>query len=97
VFQKLTDICITTTYFPKGCHDLTCTGADRHKETDSELAPPKGSSSIKSYGSNNSLNSGSSGQGSMIGSGGNKEAPDTPEQFEVLKHQKEVWETGITL
>ncbi|PNF27849.1 hypothetical protein B7P43_G09188, partial [Cryptotermes secundus] len=75
----------------------TTLGADRHKETDSELAPSKGSSSIKSYGSNNSLNSGSSGQGSMVGSSGNREVPDTPEQFEVLKHQKEVWETGITL
>jgi brefeldin A-inhibited guanine nucleotide-exchange protein len=61
------------------------------------LAPPKVNSSIKSYGSNNSLNSGSSGHGSVVGSGGNREAPDTPEQFEVLKHQKEVWEAGITL
>jgi brefeldin A-inhibited guanine nucleotide-exchange protein len=76
---------------------LTYAGADRRKETDGELAPPKGSSSIKSYGSNNSLNSGSSGQGSVVGSGGNREVPDTPQQFEVLKHQKEVRETGITL
>jgi brefeldin A-inhibited guanine nucleotide-exchange protein len=76
---------------------LADTGADRHKETDSELALSKGGSSIKSYGSNNSLNSGSSGQGSMVGSGGNREVLDSPEQFEVLKHQKEVWETGITL
>ncbi|KAJ9580271.1 hypothetical protein L9F63_004084, partial [Diploptera punctata] len=75
----------------------TTLGADRHKETDNELAPPKGGSSIKSYGSNNSLNSGSSGQGSVVGTGGNREAPDNPEQFEVLKQQKEVWETGITL
>jgi len=61
------------------------------------LAPSRGSNSIKSYGSNNSLNSGSSGQGNVVGSGNNREAPNTPEQFEVLKHQKEVWETGITL
>jgi brefeldin A-inhibited guanine nucleotide-exchange protein len=33
----------------------------------------------------------------MVGSSGNREVPDTPEQFEVLKHQKEVWEMGITL
>jgi len=75
----------------------TTLGADRHKDTESELAPSRGSNSIKSYGSNNSLNSGSSGQGSVVGSGNNREAPNTPEQFEVLKHQKEVWETGITL
>ncbi|XP_050430571.1 brefeldin A-inhibited guanine nucleotide-exchange protein 1 isoform X2 [Adelges cooleyi] len=28
-------------------------------------------------------------------SSGNKEAPDMPQQLQVLKHQKEVWETGI--
>ncbi|XP_050545726.1 brefeldin A-inhibited guanine nucleotide-exchange protein 2 isoform X2 [Daktulosphaira vitifoliae] len=28
-------------------------------------------------------------------SSGNKETPDMPEQLQVLKHQKEVWETGI--
>lgn len=27
----------------------------------------------------------------------NKEIPDTPQQFEVLKHQKEIWETGIEM
>ncbi|GLH01180.1 Protein MON2 homolog [Gryllus bimaculatus] len=61
----------------------------QNKETDSEPGSAK-ESAIKSYGSSNSLNSGSSGQG-------NRELPDTPEQFEVLKHQKEIWETGITL
>ncbi|RZF39341.1 hypothetical protein LSTR_LSTR000862 [Laodelphax striatellus] len=56
-----------------------------------ELAPPSAlrereRESLHSYGSATSLNSGSS---------GNKEAPDTPQQLQVLKHQKEVWETGI--
>ncbi|CAH0389951.1 unnamed protein product [Bemisia tabaci] len=44
--------------------------------------------SLHSYGSNTSLNSISS---------GNKEAPDTPQQLQVQKHQKEVWETGIDM
>ncbi|XP_075224969.1 ADP ribosylation factor guanine nucleotide exchange factor Sec71 [Lycorma delicatula] len=66
-------------------------GAERNvrdAET-SELAPPSTPrDSLHSYGSATSLNSGSS---------GNKEAPDTPQQLQVLKHQKEVWETGIDM
>ncbi|XP_049777392.1 brefeldin A-inhibited guanine nucleotide-exchange protein 1 [Schistocerca cancellata] len=50
--------------------------------------------SIQSYGgSSNSLNSGSSIPSSL----NNREVLDSPEQFEVQKHQKEIWETGITL
>lgn len=30
-------------------------------------------------------------------SSGNKESPDMPQQLQVLKHQKEVWETGILM
>lgn len=48
--------------------------------------------SLKSHGgSSTSLHS------SGGSSGGNKEVLDSPEQLEVLKHQKEVWETGIDL
>lgn len=66
-------------------------GAERNvrdAET-SELIPPSTPrDSLRSFGSATSLNSGSS---------GNKEAPDTPQQLQVLKHQKEVWETGIDM
>lgn len=48
-------------------------------------------SSLKSHGgSTTSLHSSAS-------SGGNKEVLDSPEQLEVLKQQKEVWETGIDI
>ncbi|KAF5286690.1 hypothetical protein FQA39_LY16173 [Lamprigera yunnana] len=48
-------------------------------------------SSLKSHGgSTSSLHSSAS-------SGGNKEVLDSPEQLEVLKQQKEVWETGIEI
>ena len=43
------------------------------------------------YGSAGSLSSANS---SLIG---NKEVPDSPEQYEVQKQQKEVWETGIEM
>ncbi|CAB0036093.1 unnamed protein product [Trichogramma brassicae] len=43
------------------------------------------------YGSVGSLSSANS---SLIG---NKEVPDSPEQYEVQKQQKEVWETGIEI
>lgn len=53
------------------------------KETDT--------ASLKSHGgSSTSLHSSAS-------SGGNKEVLDSPEQLEVLKQQKEVWETGIDM
>lgn len=43
------------------------------------------------YGSAGSLSSANS---SLIG---NKEIPDSPEQYEVQKQQKEVWETGVEM
>lgn len=43
------------------------------------------------YGSAGSLSSANS---SLVG---NKEVPDSPEQYEVQKQQKEVWETGIDM
>lgn len=46
-------------------------------------------SQLYRYGSAGSLSSANS---SLIG---NKEIPDSPEQYEVQKHQKEIWETGI--
>lgn len=48
--------------------------------------------SIKSHGGS-SLSLVSTGSSNI----GNKETLDSPEQFEVLKQQKEVWETGIDL
>uniref|UniRef100_A0A1B6EEA2 SEC7 domain-containing protein n=1 Tax=Clastoptera arizonana TaxID=38151 RepID=A0A1B6EEA2_9HEMI len=60
----------------------------RELETNDLLPPSTPRDSLHSFGSATSLNSGSS---------GNKEAPDTPQQLQVLKHQKEVWETGIDM
>ncbi|XP_026674673.1 brefeldin A-inhibited guanine nucleotide-exchange protein 1 [Ceratina calcarata] len=53
---------------------------------DPPVEPP-----LPRYGSAGSLSSANS---SLIG---NKEIPDSPEQYEVQKHQKEVWETGIDI
>lgn len=50
-----------------------------------------GSKLLPRYGSMGSLSSASS---SLVG---NKEVPDSPEQYEVQKQQKEVWETGIEM
>ncbi|KAK6645643.1 Brefeldin A-inhibited guanine nucleotide-exchange protein 1 [Polyplax serrata] len=66
--------------------------ADRHATNQEvESIHPTGlkSESLKSYGSSNSLNSAES--------SANKEIPDTPQQLEVLKHQKEIWETGVNI
>ncbi|KAI5719352.1 hypothetical protein M8J76_008978 [Diaphorina citri] len=67
-------------------------GAERNvrepeSNPDSHLVSPR-DPTIRSFGgSATSLASGES--------GGNRESPDTPHQLQVLKHQKEVWETGI--
>lgn len=53
---------------------------------DPPVEPP-----LPRYGSAGSLSSANS---SLIG---NKEIPDSPEQYEVQKQQKEVWETGIDI
>lgn len=58
-----------------------------NKDTDTDCGM-----SLKSHGgSSNSLNSADS------NGIGNREVLDSPEQFEVLKQQKEVWETGIDI
>ncbi|XP_015595288.1 brefeldin A-inhibited guanine nucleotide-exchange protein 1 isoform X2 [Cephus cinctus] len=53
---------------------------------DPPLEPP-----LPRYGSAGSLSSANS---SLVG---NKEVPDSPEQYEVQKQQKEVWEAGIDI
>ncbi|OAD52521.1 Brefeldin A-inhibited guanine nucleotide-exchange protein 1 [Eufriesea mexicana] len=53
---------------------------------DPPVEPP-----LPRYGSAGSLSSANS---SLVG---NKEIPDSPEQYEVQKQQKEVWETGIDI
>lgn len=53
---------------------------------DPPVEPP-----LPRYGSAGSLSSANS---SLVG---NKEIPDSPEQYEVQKQQKEVWETGIDM
>lgn len=72
--------------------DTIISGAERNvrgnEMTNDLTASSTPKNSLHSYGSNTSLNSISS---------GNKEAPDTPQQLQVQKHQKEVWETGIDM
>ncbi|XP_014206228.1 brefeldin A-inhibited guanine nucleotide-exchange protein 1 isoform X2 [Copidosoma floridanum] len=50
-----------------------------------------GSRLLPRYGSAGSLSSANS---SLVG---NKEVPDSPEQYETQKQQKEIWETGIEI
>lgn len=58
-----------------------------NENTDTTISTP--GESLRSFsGSVSSLNSISS---------GNKEAPDTPHHLQVLKHQKEVVEKGISM
>lgn len=64
------------------------------------LGPPE--RNVREYDANesaitqDSLNSLDGSESSLTStSSGNKEAPDMPQQLQVLKHQKEVWETGI--
>lgn len=59
---------------------------DSHSQSDSD----SGKGTITSYGSQASLNSASS------ASAPNNNT-DSPEQYEVLKQQKEIWETGIEM
>lgn len=72
---------------------IVCVGAaDRHViNQELETVPQSNlkSESLKSYGSSNSLNS--------AGSTANKEIPDIPQQLEVLKQQKEIWEAGVEI
>lgn len=68
------------------CNNVTFVGAERNVRDSEWTEPSTPRDSLRSYGSATSLNSSSS---------GNKEAPDTPQQLQYLKHQKEVWETGI--
>ncbi|GFO03195.1 Brefeldin a-inhibited guanine nucleotide-exchange protein 1 [Plakobranchus ocellatus] len=65
-----------------------------YTETDND----SGSGTMTSYGSTNSLSSNSSAPTVVAGTGGAPHVPtDNPEQFEVLKQQKEVMEVGIEL
>lgn len=69
------------------------------KDPESEPIPPAqpvGAGNMKSShgGSSNSINSATS---TVSMNAINREFLDSPEQFEVLKQQKEVWETGIQI
>uniref|UniRef100_A0A1W7RAW6 Brefeldin A-inhibited guanine nucleotide-exchange protein 1 n=1 Tax=Hadrurus spadix TaxID=141984 RepID=A0A1W7RAW6_9SCOR len=67
-------------------------GQERHKEQTEDIDSGKGT--ITSYGSTNSLSSNNSAVGANVVS---NVAPDNPEQFKVLKQQKEIMEQGIEL
>ena len=62
-----------------------------HKPAESDTDSGKGT--LTSYGSSASLNSATSSNVSSMAA----VPEDSPEQFEVLKHQKEIWETGIEM
>ncbi|XP_048255616.1 brefeldin A-inhibited guanine nucleotide-exchange protein 1-like isoform X2 [Haliotis rufescens] len=70
-------------------HSQSNLGQDNKPHTETDNDSFKGT--ITSYGSSNSLSSNSSSQ--MTTSA----APDNPEQYEVLKQQKETMETGIEI
>lgn len=73
------------------------TSLGERKDPEIEPTPStQGVGNMKSAhgGSSNSINSATS---SVSMNAINREIMDTPEQFEVLKQQKEVWETGIQI
>ncbi|XP_023237066.1 brefeldin A-inhibited guanine nucleotide-exchange protein 1-like [Centruroides sculpturatus] len=67
-------------------------GHERYKDQIEDIDSGKGT--ITSYGSTNSLSSNNSSAGYNVT---NNAAPDNPEQFKVLKQQKEIMEQGIEL
>lgn len=73
----------------------TSLGERRDPESDA-ISGSQSVGNMKSIhgGSSNSINSATS---SLSMSAINREVLDSPEQFEVLKQQKEVWETGIQI
>ncbi|XP_011304775.1 brefeldin A-inhibited guanine nucleotide-exchange protein 2 [Fopius arisanus] len=66
-------------------------GTPVDQQIPTEPPDPPLNSSLPRYGSAGSLSSANS---SLVG---NKEVSDSPEQFEVQKQQKEVWEAGIEI
>ena len=72
-------------------HFCTISGQDRKPFT--ELDADSGKGTMASYGSVNSLSSNSSAHNSVVC----VMASDSPQQFEVLKQQKEVMEAGLEL
>ncbi|XP_044734838.1 brefeldin A-inhibited guanine nucleotide-exchange protein 1 isoform X2 [Chrysoperla carnea] len=70
--------------------DHTTGGIGGDGDTESHIVGNQAPSLASHGGSTNSINSAES-------SGGNREVLDSPEQLEVLKHQKEVWQAGIDL
>lgn len=74
---------------------LTCFLTGQEKPSEQEISEIKHPETINRYGSLNSLESTSS---SGIGSYSTQmSGTDNPEQFEVLKQQKEIIEQGIDL
>lgn len=68
-------------------------GPDRSTFKDHPEDGESGQVSMVSYGSTNSLNS----QTSHSSSAAVTYGPDNPEQFEVVKQQKDIWEHGINM
>ena len=67
-------------------------GQDSKPHTNAESDNDSGKGTMTSYGSSASLNSSSSNLAQST-----TDITDSPEQFEVLKQQKEIWETGIDM
>ncbi|KAK2184722.1 hypothetical protein NP493_255g01035 [Ridgeia piscesae] len=73
-------------------HSQSNLGHENRSSAESDTDSGKGST-MTSYSSSNSLNS----TGSANNMSASTPTVDTPEQFEVLKQQKEIWETGIDM
>ncbi|KAI0232805.1 Brefeldin A-inhibited guanine nucleotide-exchange protein 1 [Lamellibrachia satsuma] len=72
-------------------HSQSNLGHENRSSVESDTDSGKGT--MMSYSSSNSLNS----TGSINNVSAATPTVDTPEQFEVLKQQKEIWETGIDM
>ena len=83
------------------CCTTCVVSASGQEKVVSESDTDSGKGTMTSYSSTNSLNS----TGSLSGAGTDSQAAplnslggiDSPQQFEVLKQQKDIWEMGIEL
>lgn len=79
------------------CKFLFLGASDKHA-ADGDNRTESRTDSLQSFGSCNSLNSSGSGrEGKVENREGARDAWDAPQQLEVLKQQKEVWEAGVVI
>ncbi len=73
-------------------YNFSFAGQDSKPHPNTESDNDSGKGTMNSYGSSASLNSSSSNLAQLT-----QDITDSPEQFEVLKQQKEIWEAGIDM